>query len=898
MRVALVIERFEPGRGGGEHVAWNVARELVNAGDDVHILCRQGDDAPGLTVERLATPSFWQPVRVRAFARNVRRALAGEDFDAVHSFSRTLNQDVMHVGGGSHFDYMQKTYGRHGARLRHMSPRHRTLLSLERRIFADPKLIAQCVSSMVQREIADRYGVPKARLPVIYCGVDIERFSPTRQGYARSRLREEFSAGNNTVWLLAGSGWRRKGLDVALEALALTSDTTTQLWVAGKDDPARWRALATRLGLDDRVRFLGERLDLEQVYAAADGLILPSRYDAFGLVCLEAAAAGLPVVTNRSVGASELFEECGVVIEHAEDARAYAKAIDALALPAARKELGDKALEMAGQHDWREHVAKLRRLYRGGGAVKLSSIVTDATEWIAGNETVQQVVDEWLATPEAFENRVLSQSAYRRVVEVSSPELEAPIAIKEFQPAGSRPTFAKRLTAQLKGLVPQSGPQREWDALTRLTDAGVAVARPLAFGRRRAAGALIVTRYVPNAETLGVALKGYAFEQRRMLRNVGQLVRELHDSGYLHGDLHIGNILIGEKGPVLVDLQQLREIKEPEDRIRDLAFLDFSLRHLGVTRSNRLRFRIAALGLGHFRVAPERQLLRDIGQASRERGVEYFAGRTRRTLRTGEGFSRISHDGWSGLRHDDFSEATIDRAIRAHDLHVRAGGDEMIKCDHRSQVSAVAVDDQRYVVKQVVKTSLRKQLADHVRGSAAQRAWVGGHGLRLRGIDAALPIAFLEKRRFGVPVESLVVLEDLSASPCVADITKDHALAESLPKLLVKFIIALHGNHVIHGDLQAIHIYLRKSRGVLEPALIDLEGVRFSQRLPDRDRIQMLAQLNASIGEDIISTATRIEMMDRYLRALPFDLGNERALRQIASLSDERDQLWKTPVRA
>lgn len=365
MRVALVIERFEPKRGGGEHVAWNVARELVNAGDDVHVLCREGDDAPGLTVVRLATPAFWQPLRVRAFARNVRNALAHSDFDAVHSFSRTLGQDVLHVGGGSHADYMQKTYGIRGARLRRLSPRHRTLLSLERRIFAEPKLIGQCVSRMVQREIANRYGVPKARLPVIHCGVDVERFAPEHQGDARKRLRDEFAAGDATVWLFAGSGWRRKGLDLAIEALAAVSDSTTQLWVAGKDDSTRWRALAERHGVGRRVRFLGERSDLERVYAAADGLLLPSRYDAFALVCLEAAAAGLPVITNHNVGASELFANCGHIVDRANDPRAYAEAIDSLAQAAARKELGARALEMARQHGWREHVTKLRALYEG-----------------------------------------------------------------------------------------------------------------------------------------------------------------------------------------------------------------------------------------------------------------------------------------------------------------------------------------------------------------------------------------------------------------------------------------------------------------------------------------------------------------------------------------------------
>ena len=363
MRVALVIERFEPGRGGGEHAAWNVARELVHAGDDVHVLCRVGQSAPGTNVVRLPTPTFWQPLRVRAFARNVRHALAGERFDAVHSFSRTLDQDVFHVGGGSHADYMQKTYGSTGRAWRVLSPRHQTLLSLERRIFSNPKLIAQCVSGMVQREIADRYDVPRSRLPVIHCGVEVARFAPENQGDAHERIRAELGVGSEAVWLLAGSGWRRKGLDIAMEALARVADANTQLWVAGKDNPKQWRTLAAKLGIDDRVVFLGERRDIEKIYAAVDGLLLPSRYDAFGLVCLEAAAAGLPVITNRSVGASELFKECGTVIEHADDVAAYATAMNSLSTSSERKILGTKALAMAREHDWSEHVAKLRTLY-------------------------------------------------------------------------------------------------------------------------------------------------------------------------------------------------------------------------------------------------------------------------------------------------------------------------------------------------------------------------------------------------------------------------------------------------------------------------------------------------------------------------------------------------------
>ncbi|MDP6979323.1 MAG: glycosyltransferase family 4 protein [Myxococcota bacterium] len=363
MRVALVIERFENAAGGGEQVAWNVARELVRAGDDVHVLCREGADAPGVRVHRLGAPRFWQPVRVTTFAHRVGRELTREHYDVVHAFSKAYGPDVFHVGGGSHADFMEKTYGARGARWRRLSPRHRTLLSLERKMFETPDLIGQCVSHQVRREIAARYGIDESRLPVIPCGVDTARFAPENQGDARDEVRCEFGLGDETVWLFVGSGWRRKGLDIALDALAKCADSRALLWVAGKDDPASWRALAKRRGIEDRVRFLAERKDVERLYAACDGLLFPSRYDAFGLVCLEAAAAERAVVVSADAGASELFEDCGRVIQRAGDPTEYARAMNDLSNPQTRSDLASRARSMAAEHDWSGHVARLRDLY-------------------------------------------------------------------------------------------------------------------------------------------------------------------------------------------------------------------------------------------------------------------------------------------------------------------------------------------------------------------------------------------------------------------------------------------------------------------------------------------------------------------------------------------------------
>jgi UDP-glucose:(heptosyl)LPS alpha-1,3-glucosyltransferase len=363
MRIALVVERFEPTGGGVENLVWNVARELVRAGDDVSVLARRAESVPGITLHRVTVPHFWQPLRVSAFARRIRERLGELDVDVVHSFCRTLSQDVFHAGGGCHADYMHSTYGVAGSRWRKRSPRHAVQLDLEGKIFGNKNTITECVSTKVQREIASRYGVPESRLPVIQCGVDNAKFAPERNARHRDPMRTQLRAGTDTVWLFAGSGWRRKGLDIALESLARTTGSEHQLWIAGRDAPGPWRRRAHNLAVADRVRFLGERNDLDKIYAAADALLLPTRYDGFGLVCLEAAAAGRPVVVSDRAGAAELFGDCGKVIEGGDVPDAYAAAMDELGDRHLRDELGAKALEMARGHNWSRYVQRLRELY-------------------------------------------------------------------------------------------------------------------------------------------------------------------------------------------------------------------------------------------------------------------------------------------------------------------------------------------------------------------------------------------------------------------------------------------------------------------------------------------------------------------------------------------------------
>lgn len=363
MRIALVIERFQAS-GGVERVAWELALGLLRAGEQVTVFARERTEVAGIEGVTIAVPNAWQAARAWLFSRRTRRVLRRRRFDVIHSFSRTEHQNLYRAGGGSHADYMERNYSASGRLLRELSPRHRVLLYLERRVYEDPRQWIQCNSERVRDEILERYAVDPARLVVTYNGVDLERFAPGRYPAEREDRRREYGASERSVWLFLGSGFHRKGLDTALEAIAGAGDENAVLWVAGGDSTRRFAIRAHELGIGDRVRFLGPRSDPEQLYAAADALILPTRYDAFANVCLEAAASALPVVTSAQNGAAEILSEAGEVVVDAHDAAGFAAAIDRFSDRDERLRVGARAREIACAYGWDRHVDEQRALYR------------------------------------------------------------------------------------------------------------------------------------------------------------------------------------------------------------------------------------------------------------------------------------------------------------------------------------------------------------------------------------------------------------------------------------------------------------------------------------------------------------------------------------------------------
>jgi UDP-glucose:(heptosyl)LPS alpha-1,3-glucosyltransferase len=147
-------------------------------------------------------------------------------------------------------------------------------------LFAHPGLQAViCISQMVRDDIRAHFAIPDERLHVIYNAVDPRGFGPPVRAQ-RESTRAALGLGEHDVaFLLVGSGYPRKGVAVAIRALTRLP-ANAQLVIVGRDkDPARYVALARRLGVGERVVFTGPQLDPRPYYGAADAFVLPTLYD-------------------------------------------------------------------------------------------------------------------------------------------------------------------------------------------------------------------------------------------------------------------------------------------------------------------------------------------------------------------------------------------------------------------------------------------------------------------------------------------------------------------------------------------------------------------------------------------------------------------------------------------
>jgi UDP-glucose:(heptosyl)LPS alpha-1,3-glucosyltransferase len=352
LSIVFVRRGYSP-TGGAEAYLKRLACGVTKAGHDVQLVST--NDWPDVEwpfglITHLRSKS---PI---GFASELERIRTEFRCDVLFSLERVWSCDIYRAGDGVHrawLDRREKFELPLKRFVRSLGSKHQDLLRLEKSLFSDGNAVRVIVASqMVKDEIVNLYRYSPGKIDIVRNGVPLEKFRFDSE--LREKSREELNLKpDQTALLFTGSGWERKGLLFAIEAAALCGDRKMRLLVAGRGNARLYKTKSLRFWREEPVHFLGEVADMLPVYAAADIFILPTIYDPFSNACLEALACGLPVITTRSNGFSEIIENGvhGSIVDHPGDLLALRDAIRLWSDPSRRAAARSTNTQLAAQFD-------------------------------------------------------------------------------------------------------------------------------------------------------------------------------------------------------------------------------------------------------------------------------------------------------------------------------------------------------------------------------------------------------------------------------------------------------------------------------------------------------------------------------------------------------------------
>ena len=318
--------------GGVERVVVAAANHLSQRGHEVTVYASRIDEAvlaPGVGVRRIHVPAGLDARTGLGFRGTCARAIRADCPD-VHGAFGTLSPlggvfwvpSVHKVG----YEFLLGRRDRVSRLPMQLNPYHRVRLRLERSMFAPGGCaLALAQTEAVRSDILRFYG-GVTQVGVLPLGYDDAAFQPGRRARRRADARQQFGyAPDDRVLLFAANELERKGFDTMLQAAARLSNV--KILGAGRETPSP--RMLDSSGVGGAFQWVGHVSDIGVLHAAADALVLPTRYEPWGLVIVEALGSGLPVVTSRLAGAAVTVKEgvTGRLLDDPDDVGMLAEAI-------------------------------------------------------------------------------------------------------------------------------------------------------------------------------------------------------------------------------------------------------------------------------------------------------------------------------------------------------------------------------------------------------------------------------------------------------------------------------------------------------------------------------------------------------------------------------------------
>ncbi len=379
MKIAFCIENFINTRGGAEQYVHDLSRRLADNGHEVHIFTMNGrdfgQDNPRIHILRCGPlPRF---LKVFSFALRCRQAVRGGKFDMIHSFGRSWGMDIFQPLGGSqmagligNIRSINNPFNRGLKAITYLfSLRKLAYFYIERIQMKEAKIVI-AISAMVKLHLLEYTRLEEEKVRIVRNGVDLNRFHPRNREEFREGCRKQLGlAGDEVMVIFVAHNFRLKGLQTLIRALAELEKRNPghpfRVAVLGNGKSKKYSALARRLGVKDKLFFIGADEDTPRFYSAADISVHPSYYDPSALVVLEAMASGLPVITTGYCGTSEIIQEGreGYVVPTPSAIAVLTDRIQQLNDPELRRRMGEAARRRAEDFPYSRNMREILEIY-------------------------------------------------------------------------------------------------------------------------------------------------------------------------------------------------------------------------------------------------------------------------------------------------------------------------------------------------------------------------------------------------------------------------------------------------------------------------------------------------------------------------------------------------------
>lgn len=318
MQLAFILYKYFP-FGGLQRDFMRIAQECQKRGHQIRVytMIWQGDIPEGFEVLINPIKAFFNHNRNEKFNAWVKADLGKRPVDKVIGFNKMPDLDIYYAADPCFEDKAQNL--RHGFYKK--TGRYRHFYEYEKAVF-DPqsKTHVLMISALQQPLFIKHYQTPDERFHLLPPGIAADRKAPANATEVRAEFRQEFNLTDNDLLLVQiGSGFKTKGLDRSLKALASLPDSLkkhTKLIVIGQDEPRNFLLMIKKLGLSNQVQILKGRSDIPRFLLGADLLIHPAYNENTGTILLEAMVAGLPVLVTDVCGYAHYIQEanCGIVL--------------------------------------------------------------------------------------------------------------------------------------------------------------------------------------------------------------------------------------------------------------------------------------------------------------------------------------------------------------------------------------------------------------------------------------------------------------------------------------------------------------------------------------------------------------------------------------------------------